>query len=83
MADTNRGRKTPQRGSKRKETPFLHGDKVDQYGFAWGPTEVTRAFSDSRYGYGLSVATAHDSIMIYVSPRGHRIRVLREHRELK
>lgn len=58
-----------------------------QYGFQWGPLEVTRiAHFEPRKGrecYVLAVETEHGALNVYVSKTGRSMRVFREGKELK
>lgn len=64
-------------------------DELTQYGFTWGPMEVTRITSFSR---GKNRGTsrilelntdAGRKLQIYVSPTGRSVRVWRDGEELK
>lgn len=59
-----------------------------QYGFTWGPMEVSRRSSMTRRaGEGLSralgVKTPYHDLDVYVSPTGRSVRVFRDGKELK
>jgi len=54
--------------------------KDTQYGFSWGPAEVTRICSDPKWGVIFQIKTAKESLEIRVTPKGF-IRV--DHPKLK
>jgi hypothetical protein len=47
---------------------------VTRYGFQWGPLIVTRMAHITRRGYVLSIETPHESMQVYVTEKGRRIR---------
>ncbi len=56
--------------------------ELTEYGFKWGPMEVTR-MAEISGSLNLSVKTvAGLRIQIFVSPKGHSLRVFREGKEL-
>lgn len=56
-------------------------DQVTQYGFTWGPMEVTRN-CEYRGLRSLSVSTGTHTLQIGVSEKGHNIRAWLDHKEL-
>ena len=44
-----------------------------QYGFAWGPVEVTRVAHIEDRGYVIEVRTDHRSMQVIVSEKGRKI----------
>jgi hypothetical protein len=59
----------------------LPGHETD-YGFVWGPAEVTRhcQFNGT---VSIGVNSEVHKVTIYVSPKGHSVRVWRNGKELK
>ena len=57
-------------------------DRITDYGFVWGPMEVARA-TEYRGTRVIRIETQKDSIYVYVTPKGHKIRVFRGEGELK
>lgn len=58
-----------------------------QYGFIWGPIEVSRATflgTEKRPGHRvLFIETGRDKLQVYVSDKGRSVRVYKNHKELK
>lgn len=46
------------------------------YGFRWGPLVVTRLAHIQRRGYVLEIATKHETMQVYVSEKGQKIRAM-------
>ena len=59
------------------------GGFLTEYGFTWGPIEVTRLASVPKWGVCLAVETEKHKLNIYVSPKGRSVRVYLDGRELK
>lgn len=57
-------------------------DSETQYGFTWGPAEVTRmaTFRETRV---LGIRTGRHKVAVYVSPTGRSVRVFKDGKELK
>jgi hypothetical protein len=53
--------------------------EITNYGFKWGPMEVTRACSDDRY-HTILLKTDHREVQIHVSPTGRSVRVYQHKR---
>ena len=50
---------------------------VTRYGFQWGPLIVTRMAHITRRGYVLSVETPHQSMQVYVTEKGRKIKAMK------
>jgi hypothetical protein len=57
-------------------------DQVTEYGFTWGPMDVTRACADGRYRT-LLIRTPHAELQVSVSPTGRSIRTYQSRRQKK
>ena len=56
-------------------TPDYHFDlKYLDYGFKWGPAEITRMISHPRHGVLIGLETDSHQVQISVSPGGRSIR---------
>lgn len=58
-------------------------DELTDYGFIWGPMEVTRICVVDRKGYILRVKTDSKDLEIYVSEKGRSVRAWLDHEPLK
>ena len=55
---------------------------MSEFGFDWGPMSVTRMAHIEERGYVVGVRTDHDSIQVFVSQKGRKIRIWRGNDEL-
>lgn len=62
--------------------PEPDGGYFTEHGFTWGPAEVTAMASVPGRGRVISVRTEHVDLQVYVSEKGHKIRVWRGREEL-
>lgn len=51
-----------------------------QFGFKWGPLEVTRILSDERIGVVISVKSGLDEYEVRASPSGRRLQAIKRER---
>ncbi len=58
-------------------------DSVTDYGFTWGPAEITRMCHIPGRGRLLGVRTEHGSLQILISEKGRKLRVWNDNKELK
>lgn len=58
------------------------GDGLTDFGFKWGPAEVTRMIAVDGRGRVIGVRAPGGRLQIYVSEKGRRIRVWLDHKEL-
>ena len=49
---------------------------LTDFGFEWGPVEITRLAHIERRGYLLEVRTKRQSMQIYVSEKGRKIEAM-------
>ena len=54
----------------------------DAFGFVWGQVKVTRIASLPTGHKVVRIETAHDSIDVYVAPKGRKVRAFRGNEEL-
>ena len=47
---------------------------MGDYGFEWGPMEVTRMAHIEGRGYVLEIRTAHRSMQVHITEAGYRIK---------
>lgn len=58
-------------------------DHLTDYGFTFGPAEVSRMVYVPRRGRVLEVKTPRHTLHIYITPKGHKVRVYENGEELK
>lgn len=58
-------------------------NKLTDYGFTWGPMEVTRVCVLGRKGYILQIKTDNKSLAVYVSEKGRSVRVFLDGKALE
>jgi hypothetical protein len=61
----------------------MTGDAVTDYGFAWGPVEVTRAALLPEDRRIITIKTPYVDLDVYVSATGRSVRIFRGGTELK
>lgn len=48
--------------------------KLTDYGFVFGPMEVTRCVADEKLGYYLEIKTDHEILQVHVTPKGRKMK---------
>lgn len=75
------------RGSHWRVRPLLgievELNELTDYGFTWGPMELTRICHVEGRGYVLEVKTDSKNLQIYVSEKGRSVRAWLDHEPLK
>ena len=53
----------------------LFNFRIKDYGFEWGPVEVTRMIADNKIGVLIGADTSTHNVQMAVSPKGRSVRI--------